>query len=152
MCVMSSAYSARFFVHFFTGLVKCVISPYLRHDSNVCAFFIHKVTPTPQKWKVNYKAKHSFPYCLEGAACCNIDIEKLDIPQEVRDILGVDGPLKCLLYFWYNSVCLSVCLPLSHTHTSFSLSHTYTPSLLLFLFLFLFNIRFYRCFDLRFDI
>ena len=126
MCVMSSAYSARFFVHFFTGLVKCVISPYLRHDSNVCAFFIHKVTPTPQKWKVNYKAKHSFPYCLEGAACCNIDIEKLDIPQEVRDILGVDGPLKCLLYFWYNSLCLF--LSLSHTHLFLSHTHIHTLS------------------------
>ena len=129
MCVMSSAYSARFFVHFFTGLVKCVISPYLRHDSNVCAFFIHKVTPTPQKWKVNYKAKHSFPYCLEGAACCNIDIEKLDIPQEVRDILGVDGPLKFLLYFWYNSLCLFLSLTHTHLFLSHTHIHTLSPSL-----------------------
>jgi hypothetical protein len=60
------------------------------------AFFralFHWVTPTPQKWKPNYQAKMR----CEGG-CCNINVDKLDIPDEVRAILGVDennGNVSC---------------------------------------------------------
>ena len=55
------------------------------------AFFralFHWCTPTPQKWNSEYKDKK---YC--EMSCCNINIEKLDIPPEVREMLGVNG--KC---------------------------------------------------------